>query len=113
MFRKNFLPLPPIFDLSVAVMRPKKSRKKVHYRLRVKPNLRVILMSRQQKNAFIMHSNERHIHVFPVATVPLRIGAIPILCPHVRLRGLSRVPLLNLQTLNYQFTNLLTNFKSL
>ena len=60
-----------------------------------------------------MHSNERHTLMKSVATVPICIGAIPILCPHVRLRGLSRIPRLNLQTLNYQFTNLLTNSKSL
>ena len=63
--------------------------KKMHFRLRVKSELLVLLMSRQQNNAFTMHSNVLFMLRKDVATMPLCSGGIRIFAA---LRHAFRVP---------------------
>ena len=50
----------------------------MHFRLRVKSELLVMLVSRQQNNAFTMHSNVLFMLRKDVATMPLCSGGIRI-----------------------------------
>ena len=66
----------------------KKNSKKYQIQLRVKQKLLVIQMSRQQKNAFTMHSNDHFMLRKKAVTMPFGRGEIPV---YAVLRSASRI----------------------